>query len=148
VVGDAVANDLERHLVDAILRASSEQIRDERDLVHLIWRAEQREPDRTRERLAEVLGDQQLLVRWLGQALLEKRSADGVSYLLPWSNLIKAVDAEDLTAAVLALETDSGIVSSADGREREAMKQALGYAQHPHEAEEDLRSFAGDLDNY
>jgi hypothetical protein len=148
VVGDAVANDLESQLVEAILRASSEQLQDERDLAHLIWRAEQREPDRTRERLSELFGNRWLLVRWLGQALLEKRSADGVSYLLPWSKLVKTADAEGLTAAVLALETDSDIVASADEREQEAMKQALRYAQRPDGAEDDLRSFAGDLDNY
>lgn len=143
LIGEAAADKMEGELVEAILAAPSEQLREEADLARLLSIAANREPNGTRECLADLIEDRLLLVRWLGQRLREKRSSEGHSYLLPWAHLIQVVDGACLAAAVGNLD-ESCVADYADEREREAVSQARHYATHPEQAVEDFRAFFGE----
>jgi predicted KAP-like P-loop ATPase len=140
LVSPELAAKLEAALVDAVLAAPTRQLRDEPDLGHLLWVAEDADHARTRRRLEELISDPLLLCRWLSQTMWEKRAGDQPVYMLPWSRLVRSVDAARLTEMVGALD-DSWIEENLNGREREAVRQARHYAENPESAEADLQAF-------
>lgn len=141
LVSEETARSFERQLVDAILSASADRLREEPELGHLLWRAGQTDPARTGSRLAELIDDPVLLIRWLAESMYEKRGARGVSLLLPWPKLLELVDQARLAEAVAAL--DDEWIADRGEREREAVRQAKHYSRHPDEAEADLIGFRG-----
>jgi hypothetical protein len=136
------ARSLEQEVVDSILDSPVEELREERDLGHLIWRAEQLEPQGTSARLGELIGDPVFLIRWLGQTMHEKRGSGGLTRLLPWSRLTESLGEARLNVAIAALD-EAWVAERGDEREREAVRQAKHYCQHPDRAEHDLQAFQG-----
>jgi predicted KAP-like P-loop ATPase len=143
LVTDAVATELEQEMVEAVLDAPIAELAKELDLARLLWIAREGEPHRTSERLVTLIEDPLLLMRWLGQRLIEKRGETGTSFVLPWTTLTEEVDPERLVAAVRALG-DRWPPEDAAQREQEAIGQARHYADHPETAADDLRRFTGD----
>jgi KAP family P-loop domain len=136
------AAEREKQLVDLLLGAPVEALRDERDLGHLLWRAAQLEPDRAAARINELIADPAFLIRWLAESMLEKTGSYGLARLLPWSQLTQVVEQAQLAEAVGALD-ESWVAARGDEREQEALKQAKHYAQNPAEAEQHLEAFRG-----
>ncbi len=136
------ARSLEQDVVDAILDAPVEELRQERDLGHLIWRAEQLEPERTSARLGELIGDRVFLIRWLAQAMYEKRGSGRLTRLLPWARLTERLGEARLIQAIGELD-EAWVADRGDDRELQAFRQALHYSQHPDRAEADLEVFQG-----
>lgn len=133
LVADDAAERLETEFIDAVLGAPAATLRDERDLGHLIWRAQQKDPDRARSRLSELITDPLLLVRWLEASAVVRVNAAGTHQVLPWLSLVKAATEEHLVSAVQMLD-DSWLTENASGAEREAVAQALYFIDHPDEA--------------
>lgn len=133
LISEEAAGRLEGEFVDAVLNATPEDLRDERDLGHLLWRAQQRDADRTHERLDELINDPLLLVRWLEAAAVVRSNSAGVSLLVPWPDLAKAATEARLTDAVMGLEGD-WLAEHATDLEREAVMQARYFIANPEEA--------------
>jgi hypothetical protein len=142
LVSEAAAHNFEHALVEAILAAPAATLAQEPELQRLLGIAEESEPQRTSDRIGEIIFDPLLLVRWLGQGMIEKRGEAGLSYLLPWSELVKQVDSARLVEATHKLD-DSWIAEHANQQQQEAVRQARTYAEHPETAADDLRAFTG-----
>jgi len=138
-----VADQLDRDLIDAILAAPPDVLRDEPDLAYLLLIAEKKEPARTGERLAVLFEDPLLLVRWLAQAMLEKRNAAGQILLLPWLQLTKSTAAfRRLVEAVRVLD-EVWVAELRDDRVVAAVRQAKYFAANPQAAKPNLEEFSG-----
>ena len=143
LITEEAADEFDRELIDAILNAPAEVLRDEPDLVHLLRIAEKKEPTRAGEHLAILFDDQLLLVRWLAQAMLEKRNAAGQIFLLPWLQLTSSTTAFRQLVDAVRMVDDTWVAQLGDDRITEAVRQAKYFADNPQAAKSNWDQFTG-----
>jgi predicted KAP-like P-loop ATPase len=130
---------LERELANEILAATPETLAGEKDLRHLLHRAQEADPEEFPEKLVEHLANDRLLLAWLSHYVIEVVGQE-ISYQLNWPALAEKVGQEVLADHIRNQGAALSVLAQ-NQRQRAAVEQALEYADAPEKAEEDMRPY-------